>query len=347
MQNTGDYIGIDLGTSNTLIYAKGSGVCVREPSVITYEKKTGRIIATGSEACKMIDKTPSEMAAIRPLKEGVISDFDFTVMMLRDFIKKAGRGGLSASRPGAVVCLPCGVSEVEKKAVEEVCLEAGVRSVSLIEEPMAAAIGAGLPVMGQKGSMIVNIGGGTTEIAVIANGGIATFNSVSVCGSSFDEAIVSYIKREFNVAVSSGSAEDVKKLVGSAHPTTDVGIVDVRGRNISTGLPAEINFYSSEARESFGEVIGNLVEAIRLTIEQTPPELCGDLCDSGIVLSGGGALLQGLDFVIGQRTKQKVYVAKRPMECVIDGIAEIIEKPGLRVLLEGCKFDTGFENVTL
>lgn len=346
MKNTGDYIGIDLGTSNTLIYVKGNGVCVREPSVITYEKKTGRIISTGSEAAKMIDKTPSEMAAIRPLTEGVISDFDFTVMMLRDFIRKTGRG-VFATRPGAIVCLPCGVSEVEKKAVEEVCLEAGVRSVSLIEEPLAAAIGAGLPVMEHKGSMIVNIGGGTTEIAIMANGGIATYNSVRVCGSTYDEAIVSYIRREFNVAISDGNAEEVKKLVGSAHPSTDVGIVDVRGRNISTGLPAEINFYSSETREAFEDVTKSLVEAIRLTIEQTPPELCGDICDSGIVLSGGGALLQGLAFAIGEATSQKVYVAKRPMDSVIDGIAEIIEKPELRVLLEGSKFDTGFENITI
>ena len=335
-----DYIGIDLGTSNTYIYTPEHGVCVREPSAIAYEKKSGRVIAAGSEAKKMIDKTPAEIAALCPLSEGVVSDFDFAVMMLRDFVKKAGRG-MFASRPRAVVCLPCGVSEVEKRAVEDVCLEAGMKSVSLIEEPMAAAIGAGLPVMSGRGSMIVNIGGGTTEIAVVVNGGIANYTSSKVSGTTFDDALAAYIKREFNVAISRGSAETVKIIAGSANVRTDRGIVDVRGRNISTGLPAEINLYSQETREAYADTVSSLVEAIRYTVENTPPELCGDICDSGIALSGGGALLPGLEFTIGECTKQKVYVAKRPQECVINGIAEIIDRKELRPLLEGEKFDTG------
>ena len=343
MQN--EYIGIDLGTSNTLIYTKEHGIFVREPSFVAYEKKTGRIIASGKEAKDMYEKTPSELAAVSPLSEGVISDFEFTVMMLRDFMRKAKRGLLAVSRPNAVVCLPCGVSEVAKRAVEDVVLEAGAKSVALIEEPIAAALGAGFPIMESRGSMIVNIGGGTTEIAVMANGGIVTCNSCKICGSTFDDALVSYIRREFNVVISRGSAEEVKMLVGSAHKTTDVGIVDVRGRNASTGLPAEINLYSSEVREAYADTANSLVEAIRFTAENTPPELCGDIYDSGIVLSGGGAMLPGLDFTISEKTRQKVYVAKRPAECVIDGIAAIIEKPELRVLLEGDKFDTGINQI--
>ena len=335
-----EFIGIDLGTSNTYLYTKAKGVCVREASVIAYERKSGRVIATGNEAKKMLDKTPDEISVLCPLSEGIVSDFDFAVMMLRDFVKKTGRG-VFAKRPRAVVCLPCGVSEVEKRAVEEVCLEVGMRSVSLIEEPMAAAIGAGLPVMGAHGSMIVNIGGGTTEIAVMANGGIATYTSSKISGTTLDDALAAYVKREFNVAISRGSAETVKIIAGSAHPRTDRGVVDVRGRNISTGLPAELNLYSSETREAYTDTVASLVEAIRYTVENTQPELCGDICDSGIALSGGGALLPGLEFTIGERTRQKVYVAKRPQDCVINGIAEIIDREELKPLLDGEKFDTG------
>lgn len=344
MQN--EYIGIDLGTANTRIYTTRHGIVLNEPSFVAYEKRSGRIIATGQEAKNMYEKTPSELVAVSPLKEGVISDFDFTVMMLRSFMRKVKRGILDA-RPKIIACIPCGVSEVEKKALEEVILETGAKSVSLVEEPIVAALGAELPVMESKGSIIVNIGGGTTEIAITANGGIVNYSSVKVCGATFDEALVAYIKKEFNVSVSRGTAEEVKMMVGSAHHTTDVGIVDIRGRNIATGLPAEINLYSRETREAYTDVVTSLIEAIRATIEATQPELCADIYDSGIVLSGGGAMLPGLDFSIAEATRQKVYVAKRPENCAIYGIAAIMEKEELHSLLDGDKFDTGINSAII
>ncbi len=317
-------IGIDLGTANTLVYVKGKGIVLREPSVVAVEAKTRKVVAVGSEAKRMLGKTPGSILAMRPLKNGVIAEFDVTASMLRHYFKKVS-GNTIFSRPKVIICIPYGVTEVEKRAVEDVTLEAGAQSVALIEEPIAAAIGSGLRVDGPRGSMIVDIGGGTTEVAILSLGGIVISRSMRVAGDELDNAISSYLKRKYNVLIGETTAELLKKRIGSVHPSTDRGTMEVRGRNLLNGLPAIVNVTSTEIREALMEEVSHIVEAIRNTLEITPPELASDIYDTGIMLAGGGALLSGLDLLIQRVTGIRTFVAKSPIDCVSHGIGRVIE----------------------
>lgn len=265
-------IGIDLGTANTLVYLRGRGIVLREPSVVAVEAKSRKVVAVGSEAKMMLGKTPGSITAVRPLKNGVIAEFDVTAAMLRIYFKKVS-GSTIFSRPKVMICIPYGVTEVEKRAVEDVTLEAGAQSVALIEEPMAAAVGSGLRIEDARGSMIVDIGGGTTEVAVLSLGGIVMSNSMRVAGDELDSAIVAYIKRKYNILIGETTAEILKKRIGSVHPDTDRGEMEVRGRNLLSGLPAIVTINSAEIREAMSDEVQHIVEAIRSTLENTPPEL--------------------------------------------------------------------------
>ncbi len=320
-------IGIDLGTANTIVYLKGRGIVLREPSVVAIDQRGRHVVAVGSEAKLMLGKTPGSISALRPLKNGVIAEFDATAAMLRHFFKKVS-GNTLMSRPKVIICIPYGVTEVEKRAVEDVTLEAGAQSVALIEEPVAAAIGSGLRVEDARGSMIVDIGGGTTEVAVLSLGGIVLSTSLRTAGDELDEAISSYIKRKYNVLIGDVTAEALKKRIGSVHPSFDKGTMEVRGRNLMNGLPAIINVTSAEIRESMADEIRSIIESIRVTLENTPPELSSDIYDSGIVLSGGGALLPGLDLLVSRITGIRTVVAKNPLDCVAIGIGRVIESVG-------------------
>lgn len=320
-------IGIDLGTANTLVYVKGKGIALREPSVVAVEAKNRKVVAVGNEAKLMLGKTPGSIMAMRPLKDGVIAEFDITAAMLRHYFKKVS-GNTIMSRPKVIVCIPHGVTEVEKRAVEDVTLEAGAQSVALIEEPIAAAIGSGLRVEDARGCMIVDIGGGTTEVAVLALGGIVLSNSTRIAGDELDEAIVSYIKRKYNVLIGDTTAEMLKKRIGSVHPAADRGQIEVRGRNLLNGLPATVRVTSAEVREAMGDDVQHIVESIRTTLENTPPELASDIYDTGIMLSGGGAMLAGLDLLISRITGIRTIVAKAPIDSVVIGIGRIIESLG-------------------
>ena len=320
-------IGIDLGTANTIVYLKGRGIVLREPSVVAIDQRGRHVVAVGSEAKLMLGKTPGSISALRPLKNGVIAEFDATAAMLRHFFKKVS-GNTLMSRPKVIICIPYGVTEVEKRAVEDVTLEAGAQSVALIEEPVAAAIGSGLRVEDARGSMIVDIGGGTTEVAVLSLGGIVLSTSLRTPGDELDDAISSYIKRKYNVLIGDVTAEALKKRIGSVHPSFDKGTMEVRGRNLMNGLPAIINVTSSEIRESMADEIRSIIESIRVTLENTPPELSSDIYDSGIVLSGGGALLPGLDLLVSRITGIRTVVAKNPLDCVAIGIGRVIESVG-------------------
>jgi len=330
---TGGYIGIDLGTANTLVCTKHDGIIIREPSYVTYDTRTNRILSVGNEAKTMYGKTPPFVNCARPLREGVIADFELTSEMLKVFVRKALGNSVFISRPNLIICIPYGVTDVEKKAVEEAALEAGAKSVSLIEEPVAAAIGAGLPIKAACGCMVVDIGGGTTEVAVISLGGIANSVSLRTAGDKCTEAIVSYIRKKFNVMIGDSSAEDLKIAIGSAHESTDFGVAEVRGRNVLTGLPAAMNIYSSDIREALEEPLNAIVDVIKTTLEATPPELCADIYDNGIMLTGGGALLSGLDALIAEKTHLQVYVAKNASDCVANGIIKVIESKDRDVLL--------------
>jgi len=318
------HIGIDLGTANTLVYVKGKGIVLREPSVVAVEAKNRKAVAVGSEAKMMLGKTPGSITAMRPLKDGVIAEYDITAAMLRHYFKKVS-GNTIMSRPKVVVCIPHGVTEVEKRAVEDVTLEAGAQSVALIEEPIAAAIGSGLRVEDARGSMIVDMGGGTTEVAVLALGGIVLSNSSRVAGDELDEAIVSYIKRKYNVLIGDTTAEMLKKRIGSVHPAADRGQMEVRGRNLLNGLPAIVRVTSAEVREAMGDQVQHIVEIIRTTLENTPPELASDIYDTGIMLCGGGAMLAGLDLLISRITGIRTVIAKAPIDSVVLGLGRIIE----------------------
>ncbi len=320
-------IGIDLGTANTLVYLKGKGIVLREPSVVAVDQRGKNVVAVGNEAKLMLGKTPGSITAMRPLKNGVIAEFDATAAMLRHFFKKVS-GNTIMSRPKVIICIPYGVTEVEKRAVEDVTLEAGAQSVALIEEPVAAAIGSGLRVEDARGSMIVDIGGGTTEVAVLSLGGIVLSTSLRVAGDELDDAISSYIKRKYNILIGDVTAETLKKRIGSVHPSFDKGVMEIRGRNLLNGLPAIINVTSAEIRESMADEIRNIIDSIRTTLENTPPELSSDIYDSGIVLSGGGALLPGLDLLVSRITGIRTVVAKHPLDCVAIGIGRVIESMG-------------------
>lgn len=311
-------IGIDLGTANTLVYMKGKGVVMREPSVVAVDVKRDVVLAVGREAKEMIGRTPGSIVAIRPLKDGVIADFEITATMLKYFIRSIVKPGLF-SKPKIVICIPSGVTEVERNAVEDAARQAGGKDVELIEEPMAAAIGAGLPVDSPTGCMVVDIGGGTSEVGIVSLGDIVASQSVRVAGDKFDEAIITYIKKKYNLLIGERTAEDIKIEIGSAYPYDKEGDMTVKGRNLVDGLPKNIRVSAAEVREALKDPLNIIIDAILNTLEKTPPELAADIIDRGITLTGGGALLRGLDKLVEEQTGMPVYVADRPLDCVVDG----------------------------
>ena len=315
---------IDLGTANTLVYVRGRGIVLSEPSVVAIDQRTGDVHAVGVEAKRMLGRTPGKIAAIRPLKDGVIADFEVTEKMLRYFIQKVHQHRFA--HPRMVVCVPSGITQVEKRAVEEATLSAGARQAYLIEEPMAAAIGAGLPVAEPTGNMIVDIGGGTTEVAVISLGGIVVSQSVRVGGDEMDEAIIKYIKKDYKLLVGERTAEEIKIEIGSAHPMAEEVQAEVRGRDMITGLPKTVVITSEEIREALDEPVSQIVDAIKSTLDKTPPELAADIMDRGIVLAGGGALLQGLDQRLRHETQMPVHLAESPLTCVAVGSGRSLEE---------------------
>ncbi|MCF6463689.1 rod shape-determining protein [Clostridium sp. Cult1] len=317
-------MGIDLGTANTLVYIKGKDIVIREPSVVAIQTNTKQVLAVGEEAKKMIGRTPGNIVAIRPLRDGVIADFDITQSMLKYFIKRSMQRR-SLFQPRVVVCVPSGVTEVEKRAVEEAAIHAGARDAYLIEEPMAAAIGAGLPVHEPTGSLIVDIGGGTTEVAVISLGGIVTSKSIRIGGDELDESIVNYIKKEYSLMIGERTAEDIKITIGSANINNKETKMNIRGRDLISGLPKTIEITSKEIYEAMREQIYNILDAIKSTLEKTPPELAADIMEQGIMLTGGGALLDGLDRLIRNETGMPVHVAENPLDCVAIGTGKALE----------------------
>ena len=318
-------MGIDLGTANTLVHVKGRGIVLREPSVVAIKSDTGEVLAVGDEAKQMIGRTLGYIVAIRPMKDGVIADFDVTQAMLKYFIRKA-MNTKSFVRPRVVVGVPSGVTEVEKRAVIDAAQQAGAREAYLIEEPMAAAIGAGLPVEEATGNMVVDIGGGTTEIAVISLGGIVTSRSIRIGGDEMDSAIVQYIKRMYNLMIGERTAEEIKINIGTAivTPETDTSM-DIRGRDLVSGLPKTITIQAKEIREALGEPIYKIVDAVKATLEKTPPELAADVMDHGIMMTGGGALLKNLDQLLAHETGMPVLVAEDPLSCVGEGTGKSLE----------------------
>lgn len=317
-------IGIDLGTANILVTLKGKGVILQEPSVVAIDRKTGNIMATGTEAKEMLGRTPEQIKAVRPLKDGVIADFTATQLMLKNIIEKVGRR-YNIGRPRVVVGVPSGITEVEERAVEESVLQAGAKEVYLIEEPMAAAIGAALDVGEPSGNIIVDIGGGTTEVAVISLGGIVVSHSLRVAGDELDDDIVNYIKREMNLAVGETTAEQIKTQIGCALPLMTETTVEVRGRDLTDGLPRTEKISSSQVEEAIKESITKIVEIVKLTLEKTPPELASDIMEKGIVLAGGGALIKNLDKLLSTETGMPVYIAEDPLECVVRGTGKTLE----------------------
>lgn len=318
-------IGIDLGTANTLVYMRGKGIIIREPSVVAVDTRTDRAKYVGQEAKDVIGRTPGSIVAVRPLKDGVIADFEITTTMLQEFIRKALKGSAPFVKARVVICIPSGVTAVERRAVKEAAENAGAKRVNIIEEPMAAAIGAGLPVSEPTGSMIVDIGGGTSEVAVISLGGIVTSRSVRVAGDAFDTAIINYIKKKYNLLIGERTAENVKIAIGSAYPSDKEDNMEIKGRNLLNGLPENITVTSAEIREALSEPLSHVVEAIKVTLEKTPPELAADIIDQGITLAGGGALIRGLDRLINKETGMPVYIAETPLDCVADGTGRVLE----------------------
>lgn len=318
-------MGIDLGTANTLVYVRGKGIVLREPSVVAINTTTKKVLAVGEEAKKMIGRTPGNIIAIRPMRDGVIADFDVTQTMLKKFIEKITSKSAFAS-PRIIVCYPSGVTEVEKRAIDEATKQAGAREVILMEEPMAAAIGAGLPVDEPTGSMIVDIGGGTTEVAVISLDGIVTSKSLRVAGDELDQAIINYIKKEYNLAIGERTAEAIKMELGSAFKTTeDEKSMGIKGRDLVSGLPKTVDVTQTQIREALREPISAIIDAIKTTLEKTPPELSADIMEKGIMLAGGGALLNGLDALINHETHMPVHIAESPLDCVALGAGKALE----------------------
>lgn len=317
-------IGIDLGTANLLVTLKGKGIVLKEPSVVAIDKKTGNILATGYEAKEMLGRTPGEIKAVRPMKDGVIADFTGTQLMLRNVLTKVCQR-YSVSKPRVVVGVPSGITEVEERAVEEAVLYAGAKEVYLIEEPMAAAIGSGLDVAEPSGNIVVDIGGGTTEVAVISLGGIVVSNSIKIAGDELDLDIVNYIKKEMNLAIGDTTAEDIKTEIGCALPLMTDLSMEVKGRDLSTGLPKTIYVTSSQIQEAMGESISKIVDAVKITLEKTPPELASDIMEKGIVLAGGGALIKNLDKLLSQKTGMPVLIADNCLDCVAKGAGKTLE----------------------
>ena len=326
-------IGVDLGTANTLVCVKGKGIIMREPSVVAYDVRNDAVRAVGKEAKEMIGRTPGSIVAVRPLKDGVIADFDVTAAMLKRFVNEALKGSLF-SRVRMVICIPTGVTEVESRAVYDAAKQAGAYDIDLVEEPMAAAVGAGLPVQDATGNMIVDIGGGTSEIAVISLGDIVTAQSLRIAGDDLDEAIINYMRKKHNLLIGERTAEQIKFDIGSAKPYENETSIEIKGRNVVDGLPKNVTITSAEVRGAMLDTISQIIDAIRSTLEKTPPELAADIIDSGITLTGGTALLRGLAELIAEETGMPVSIAANPLDCVVLGAAK---------RLEG---DIGFANYT-
>ena len=326
-------IGVDLGTANTLVCVKGKGIIMREPSVVAYDVRNDAVRAVGREAKEMIGRTPGSIVAVRPLKDGVIADFDVTAAMLKRFVSEALKGSLF-SRVRMVICIPTGVTEVESRAVFDAAKQAGAYDVDLVEEPMVAAVGAGLPVQDATGNMIVDIGGGTSEIAVISLGDIVTAQSLRIAGDDLDEAIINHMRKKHNLLIGERTAEQIKIDIGSAKPYEGETSIEIKGRNVIDGLPKNVTITSAEVRDAMLDTITQIIDAIRSTLEKTPPELSADIIDSGITLTGGTALLRGLAELIAEETGMPVSIAANPLDCVVMGAAK---------RLEG---DIGFSNYT-
>jgi rod shape-determining protein MreB len=328
-------MGIDLGTANSLVYVRGRGIVLREPSVVAIQQDTHRVLAVGSEAKQMIGRTPGNIIAIRPMKDGVIADFDVTQSMIKYFIAKSLRNRTFLVRPRVVISVPSGATPVEERAVREAALQAGAREVYLIEEPMAAAIGIGLPVHEPTGNLIVDIGGGTTEVAVISLGGIVTSRSIRVAGDEMDEAIIQHVKKVFNLLIGERTAEEIKVEIGSAYLQEEEQTYDIRGRDLINGLPKTVSITNTEIYKALSEPVAAILETIKATLEQTPPELSADIMDRGVMMAGGGALLKGLDKLVSEQTGMPVHVAEDPLLAVAYGTGRVLENIDLlrRVLI--------------
>ena len=320
----GKDIGIDLGTANILVTLKGKGIVLKEPSVVAIDRRSGEILATGHEAKEMLGRTPDQIKAVRPLKDGVIADFTATQLMLKNILTKVCQR-YNAGKPRVVVGVPSGITEVEERAVEETIIQAGAKEVYLIEEPMAAAIGASLEVAEPSGSIIVDIGGGTTEVAVISLGGIVISNSLRIAGDELDESIVNYIKKEMNLAIGETTAEEIKMQIGCAMPLMTEMSMEIRGRDLTNGLPKNIVITSTQIEEALRDSINDIVEAVKSTLEKTPPELASDIMEKGIVIAGGGALIKNIDKLLSIKTGMPVYIAEDPLECVVKGTGKTLE----------------------
>ncbi|MGI6224884.1 MAG: rod shape-determining protein [Peptococcales bacterium] len=318
-------IGIDLGTANSIVYLRGKGVVLSEPSVVAIQRDTGSVLAVGEEAKRMIGRTPGNIIAIRPLKDGVIADFEVTQNMLKYFISKALKGKTFLVKPRVVVCVPAGVTSVEERAVKEAAIQAGAKEAHLVEEPMAAAIGAGLPVHEPTGNMIVDIGGGTTDVAIISLGGIVTSRSIRIGGDEMDDAIIHYIKRTYNLMIGDRTAEEIKIQIGSAFLDANAETYQVRGRDLVTGLPKNITITSEEIQNALKDPVNSVIEAIKVCLEKTPPELSADIMDRGIVMAGGGSLLKGFDQLVASETGMPVHVADDPLSCVAVGTGKVLD----------------------
>ncbi len=323
-QYLGRDMAVDLGTANTLVYVRGRGIVLNEPSVVAINQKTGHILAVGAEAKRMVGRTPGHISAIRPLKDGVIADFDVTEKMIRYFIHKVHRRRWA--KPRVVICVPSGITGVEQRAVEEAGYQAGARKVHIIEEPMAAAIGAGLPVHEPTGNMVVDIGGGTTEVAVISLGGIVTSMSIRVGGDELDEAVIQYIKKEYSLMLGERTSEEIKLAIGSAFPLPDEPQAEIRGRDLVTGLPKTIIISAEEVRRAIEEPVSQIVDSVKNTLDRTPPELAADIMDRGIVLTGGGALLRGLDERLKHETGMPIHASESPLHAVALGAGRCLEE---------------------
>lgn len=326
MFGIGQDIGIDLGTASVLVYIKGKGIVLREPSVVAIDKNTNKLLAVGEEARRMLGRTPGNIVAIRPLRDGVISDYDITERMLKHFINKVcGNRFLKLVKPRIIVCVPSGVTEVEKRAVKEAAMQAGARKTYLIEEPIAAAIGAGIDISKACGSMVIDIGGGTSDIAVISLGGTVVSSSIKIAGDKFDEAIVRYMRKKHNIMIGERTAEELKINIGTVYPRVQEVSMDIRGRNLVSGLPKTITVTSSEIMEALEEPILSIVETVHSVLERTPPELAADISDRGIVMTGGGSLIYGLDKLIQEKTGINVIVADDAISCVALGTGKALE----------------------
>lgn len=319
-------IGIDLGTASVLVYIKGKGIVLREPSVVAIDRNSNKLLAVGEEARRMLGRTPGNIVAIRPLKDGVISDYDITERMLKYFLNKVyGSRPFKFFKPRIMVCVPSGVTEVERRAVVDAAVQAGARATYLIEEPIAAAIGAGIDISKACGSMVVDIGGGTTDIAVISLGGIVVSNSIKIAGDKFDEAIIRYMRKKHNIMIGERTAEELKINIGTVYPRVQEVTMDIRGRNLVTGLPMTITVSSSEMMEALEEPVSSIVEAVHSVLEKTPPELAADIGDRGIVMTGGGSLIYGLDKLLQERTGINVIIADDAISCVAIGTGQALE----------------------